>query len=185
MAERFALFLDRDGTLIRYVNYLHRPEEVELLAGVAGSLSFLKKAGGILFLFTNQSGVGRGLFSQDAVEAVHRRMFELIGLGNDLFTEICVACEPPGQPSPYRKPSPRFILEVLAKYRIAKESAVMIGDNPSDWEAGINAGIQAVAVRSPIQTEHSEEIRAKLNVPIYDGLLDWVKESFPGAPIVP
>ena len=176
---KIAVFLDRDGTLIRHVHYLHRPEDVELLSGVRESLFHLKSAGGNLFLFTNQSGVGRGLFTMDAVEAVNQRMLELIGLGNDLFTEICVATEAPGQPTIYRKPSPRFILEIMAKYGISKENAVMVGDNPSDWEAGLNAGIQSIAVRSPVQTEHSEEIRSSLKVPIYDGLVDWVQESFP------
>lgn len=55
----------------------------------------------------------------------------------------------------------------------------MIGDNPSDWEAGLNAGIQSVAVRSPIQTDRSEQIRTSLNVPIYDGLIDWVRAVTP------
>ena len=70
----------------------------------------------------------------------------------NFFTEVCIATEMPSDEPGYRKPSPRFILESLAKHRIPKENAVMVGDNPTDWEAGNRAGIQVVAIESSVSS---------------------------------
>jgi len=141
-----ALFLDRDGTLIQHKPYLHKPEEVVLLPGTADALRRAREAGYLLFLFTNQSGVGRGYFTWDDVHRVHARMVELLGLGAGLFTETCVAPEHPDTPSLYRKPSPRFILEMIGKYRLQTDRCWMIGDAPSDWEAGRLAAIKSISL---------------------------------------
>ena len=89
-----AIFLDRDGTLIENRHYLSSPEGVALLPGVCEALARVREAGAKLFLFTNQSGVGRGYFTLADVEAVNRRMIEVLGLGDDLFAGICIAPEP-------------------------------------------------------------------------------------------
>ena len=169
-----AVFLDRDGTLIRHVHYLHEPEEVEILPGVRETLSHLLEQGVKLFLFTNQSGVARGLYTIDDVEAVNQRMVELIGLGESIFTDICIATEMPTDEPVYRKPSPRFILESLAAHRIVATDAVMIGDNPTDWEAGRRAGAQVVAIESSVSslTADAERIDPASTCPRFD---DWHK----------
>ena len=86
-----AIFLDRDGTLIENRHYLSTPEGVALLPGVQEALRRARDRRVKLFLFTNQSGVGRGYFTLADVEAVNRRMIDLLGLGDDLFARICVA----------------------------------------------------------------------------------------------
>jgi D-glycero-D-manno-heptose 1,7-bisphosphate phosphatase len=141
-----ALFLDRDGTLIEHKPYLHKPEEVVLLAGTADALRRAREAGYLLFLFTNQSGVGRGYFTCDDVHRVHARLVELLGLGADVFLETCVAPEHPDTPSLYRKPSPRFILEMIDKHRLQADCCWMIGDAPSDWESGRLAAINSISL---------------------------------------
>lgn len=88
------IFLDRDGTLIENRHYLSSPEGVALLPGVCEALARVREAGAKLFLFTNQSGVGRGYFTLADVEGVNRRMIEMLGLGDDLFAGICIAPEP-------------------------------------------------------------------------------------------
>jgi D-glycero-D-manno-heptose 1,7-bisphosphate phosphatase len=108
-------------------------------------------------------------------EAVNRRMIDLIGLGDDLFAGICIAPERPGGQTKYRKPSPRYILEMLTRFDLVAERSWMIGDSPSDWEAGIRAGINAAAI---VAKTASREIpmRCKvLGVPAYESLTDWVK----------
>ena len=72
-----AIFLDRDGTLIENRHYLSSPEGVALLPGVCEALARVREAGAKLFLFANQSGVGRGYFTLADVEAVNRRMTPL------------------------------------------------------------------------------------------------------------
>jgi D-glycero-D-manno-heptose 1,7-bisphosphate phosphatase len=169
-----ALFLDRDGTLIVHEPYLHDPGRVVLLPGVREALARARRAGVKLFLFTNQSGVGRGMFTLADVEAVNRRMLDLLNLGHDLFTATCIAPEAPGEASPYRKPSPRFIREMLAGHRIDAAAAWMVGDSPVDWEAGLAAGINVAAVVPDPTAPKAPERRADLGVAAYPTLLDWL-----------
>lgn len=138
---RKALFLDRDGTLIIDKHYLSDPAGVELLPGVVEGLRHARERGYLLFLFSNQAGVGRGYYTVEAAHAVNDRMLELLGLGPDLFAGICLATEAPDQPIVYRKPSPRYINEMVARHALDKTACVMVGDRETDIEAGRNAGI--------------------------------------------
>ena len=141
-----ALFLDRDGTLIPDKDYLADPAGVELLPDVPAALRRARELGYSLFLFTNQSGIGRGYFTLADTHRCNARMLELIGLGPELFAGTCIAPEAPEQPSLYRKPSPRFILESIAQHGLDPAHCWMIGDRESDLEAGLNAGIRSAAV---------------------------------------
>ena len=165
-----ALFLDRDGTVIVHRPYLHQPADVELMPGAAAALGRARAEAWKIFLFTNQSGVGRGLFSLADAEAVNQRMIELLGLGHDLFDGSCIAPEAPDQPSLYRKPSPRFIVESLQSHRLSAENCWIIGDTPTDWGAGMAAGIRACAVRSDLTTLETERVRHSLGVPLFANL---------------
>ena len=141
-----ALFLDRDGTLILDKHYLADPAGVELIAGVADGLQRARALGYKLFLFTNQSGIGRGLHTLDDVHRVNARMEELLRLPLPLFTDICIAPESSDQPTVYRKPSPRFIVESLARHQLDPAQCWMVGDREGDIQAGLNAKISAAAV---------------------------------------
>ena len=173
-----AIFLDRDGTLIENRHYLASPEGVAVLPGVREGLRLARERGAKLFLFTNQSGVGRGYFTLADVEAVNRRMIEAIGLGDDLFAGICIAPERPDEPPVYRKPSPRFIHEMLAKHVLAAETAWMLGDAPSDWEAGLSAGIRSAAIVPDPDAETQRERRLALGVLAYASLHEWAVRMF-------
>lgn len=140
-----ALFLDRDGTLIHDPGYLHEPENVVLLPGVAGALRELRKRGALFFLHTNQSGPARGMFTLSDVLACNARMEELIGIP-DLFAAVCIADEPPGTPGGYRKPSPRFILETIERFGLDSGRCLVVGDKRRDLESAANAGIGAVRI---------------------------------------
>jgi len=72
------IFLDRDGTLNAEVNYLHRPEDLQLLPGVPGALRRLKEAGYKLVVVTNQAGVARGYYKEADVDALHRYLNEIL-----------------------------------------------------------------------------------------------------------
>lgn len=141
-----AIFLDRDDTLIPDRPYLSDPAGVELLPGVTDALRQARALGYQLFLFTNQSGIGRGYYTLADAERCNARLVELLGLGADIFTDICIAPEAPDQPAVYRKPSPRFILESIARHRLDPAHCWMVGDRESDLLAGLNAGIRAAGV---------------------------------------
>ena len=141
-----ALFLDRDGTLILDKVYLADPAGVELIPGVAGALRRVRSLGYKLFLFTNQSGIGRGYHTLDDAVRVNARMDEMLALPRPIFDEICIVPEAPDQPSLYRKPSPRFIAESIARHALDPAQCWMVGDREADIQAGLNAGIHAAAV---------------------------------------
>lgn len=174
-----AVFVDRDGTLIENRHYLASPEGVALLPGVRDAVARIRAAGARLFLFTNQSGIGRGYFTLADVQEQNRRLVELLDLGDDVFAGICVAPERPDEPPVYRKPSPLFIHETLAAYGLAAEAAWMVGDSPADWEAGVNAGIRVAAIITDPTVDPHRERRGALGVEDYAGLLDWVVATFP------
>jgi len=173
--EPRAVFLDRDGTLIENRHYLAEPAGVALLPGVREAVGAMLGAGARLFLFTNQSGVGRGYFTLADVEAVNRRMIDLLALGADVFTGVCIATERPDEPAAYRKPSPRFIQEMLAEHGIPAAAAWMVGDSPADWQAGLAAGVQVAAIvrDSAAEGEAEQACRLKLGVPAYAGVREW------------
>jgi D-glycero-D-manno-heptose 1,7-bisphosphate phosphatase len=141
-----ALFLDRDGTLIHDRNYLADPAQVELLPGVRETLHAFAAEGWRLFLFTNQSGIGHGLFTLETVERCNARLDELLALPAPGFTGTCIAPETPQMTQVYRKPSPRFILEMIARHNLDPRATWMAGDKASDVQAGLNAGVRAVLV---------------------------------------
>jgi D-glycero-D-manno-heptose 1,7-bisphosphate phosphatase len=140
------IFFDRDGTLIEHVPYLAKPDDVLLRPRTANAIRCALDAGYLLFLFTNQSGVGRGYFTLEDVRKTNARMIDLFGIGPDVFTQTCIPTERPDEPSRYRKPSPAFILEMVDAYNLDKAQSWMVGDAPSDWQAGINAGINVAAI---------------------------------------
>jgi D-glycero-D-manno-heptose 1,7-bisphosphate phosphatase len=143
-----ALFLDRDGTLILDKVYLADPAGVELLPGTTEALRHARELGYKLFLFTNQSGIGRGYHTLEDAHRVNARMEELIGLGSPLFADICIAPETSEQPQVYRKPSPRFILESIARHALDPARCWMVGDSAADLGAGRAAKINVAAVRT-------------------------------------
>ena len=141
-----ALFLDRDGTLIIDKHYLSDPAGVEIIPGVRAALQRAHALGYKLFMLTNQSGIGRGLYTLDDTLLVNARMETLLALHSPLFAGICIAPEAPDQPSLYRKPSPRYIQEMIARHHLDPAQCAMVGDRASDVQAGLNAGVRAVAV---------------------------------------
>ena len=143
-----AIFLDRDGTLIVDKVYLADPAGVELIPGAAEGLRRARARGYKLFLFTNQSGIGRGYHNLDDSRRVNARLEELLGLPQPVFDGVCIAPEAPGQPVVYRKPSPRFILEMIAAHGLDRTQCWMVGDSAADIGSGLAAGIGVAAVRT-------------------------------------
>ena len=143
-----ALFFDRDGTLIRDVPYLSNPEQVSLFPDTKAVLSSAREAGFLLFLFTNQSGIGRGYYTVKEVNAIHDRLLSDLNLGKDLFTGIKVAPEVPDQPINYRKPSPKYLLEMIDAHQLNPSHTWMIGDRTSDIKAGLNAGVRVAGLKT-------------------------------------
>jgi D-glycero-D-manno-heptose 1,7-bisphosphate phosphatase len=152
---RPAVFLDRDGTLNEDFGYVHRFEDFRWLPGAKDAIRRLNAAGVYVFVVTNQSGVARGLFGEDAVAALHARMREAlheVGAGVDDF-RYCphhpdVGIGPYRRVCTCRKPAPGMILDLIAHWPVDPARSVMVGDKAIDVEAGRAAGIAAEMVRS-------------------------------------
>jgi len=169
-----ALFLDRDGTIIVDKHYLADPAGVELIPGVRSALQRARELGYKLFLFTNQSGIGRGLYTLDDALLVNARMETLLALASPLFTDLCIAPEAPDQPSLYRKPSPRFIQEMIAAHQLDSAQCAMVGDRPSDVQAGLSAGIRSIAICTGEHTAETWRQHALQGVEIHADLAAFV-----------
>jgi len=85
MPENKALFLDRDGTLIRDAHYLKDPEKVEIIQGISEALGRIKQLGYLLFMHTNQSGIARGYYDWNEVHACNQKNVSRLRLGRKFF----------------------------------------------------------------------------------------------------
>ncbi len=162
-----AVFLDRDGTIIEEREYLHRPEDVVILPGAARALKRLQDAGFRLFIISNQSGVGRGLFTLAEVERVNQHLLDELGRAGVRFEKIYIAPEAPDTPSLGRKPSPQFLFDACAEFSLDLTQSFMIGDKLTDLECGWNAGLKScILVRTGygvgLERKYPEKLRNAL-----------------------
>lgn len=176
-----ALILDRDGTLIEHVPYLCDPAEVRLLPGVADALATARDAGARLFLHSNQSGIGRGLFDISAVHACNERMIELLGTGPTTFERICIAPEHPDEPSIYRKPSPAFAREILNEFAYHPMEVCYIGDRGNDLATARAAGTRGAGVATGLDDLRAEmrELGIEGIFPVFNSLSEAINYLFP------
>jgi len=138
-----AVFLDRDDTLMVNVPYLGDPARVEIFPEAAEALFQLRKAGFLLFVVSNQSGVGRGLISREQVFAVNAELTRQ--LDGDYIHAFYTSFSAPDDPyATDRKPSPELLLEAAEAHDIDLASSFFLGDRLSDIECGINAGCRTV-----------------------------------------
>lgn len=178
----YGLFLDRDGTLIEHIPYLSDPKQVRLLPGAKEALHKALQLGYRLYLFTNQSGIGRGYFSMEEAEACNARMIELLDLPQPGFSSICIAPESPQAPPVYRKPSPKFIQESIASHQLDPQHSYMVGDSIKDVEAGLRAGIQSVFIHNPsLPEEESLPEKYENKILKYNDLASFIA-TLPRAP---
>jgi len=153
-----AVFLDRDGTLIAEKNYLHRPEDVVILAGAGPALRKLAAAGFKLVMVTNQSGIGRGYFTLADAERVNDHLQRELARDGVTFAKIYIAPEAPDQPSRGRKPSPQSLWDARDELGLTLAESFMVGDKLIDLECGWNAGVkQSILVRTGYGAELERE----------------------------
>lgn len=149
-AGRPALFLDRDGTLNHDTNYPATPDEIVVIAEIVPVIRAANAAGIPAIIVTNQSGVARGLLDWRDFARVNGRLLELLeaeGCAIDMV--LACAWHEAGQPPlniadhPMRKPNPGMILLAEEILGIDRARSIIVGDKPSDMEAGRRAGLAA------------------------------------------
>jgi D-glycero-D-manno-heptose 1,7-bisphosphate phosphatase len=145
-ASHRAVFLDRDGTIMEDSSCFGDLDRVVLIPGAAAALKTLQDAGYRLFVITNQSGVGRGYFSREAVEAIHAHLDEYFAKAGVRFDRYYVCPHHPEDNCECRKPKPKFLLDAAREYGLDLSRCFMVGDRESDIQAGINAGTRTILV---------------------------------------
>jgi D-glycero-D-manno-heptose 1,7-bisphosphate phosphatase len=147
-----ALFLDRDGVLNEDQGYVHRWEDFRWIPGAKEAVAAFNRAGWLVIVVTNQSGVGRGLYTEDEMHALHARMNAELAAAGARVDAIYFCADHPEAPleryrhpdPPGRKPNPGMILQALAEWPIDAGRSILVGDKPSDLEAALRAGIRGV-----------------------------------------
>jgi D-glycero-D-manno-heptose 1,7-bisphosphate phosphatase len=157
-----AIFLDRDGTIIVEKHYLHKVEDILLIAGAGPALKRLQQAGFRLFIISNQSGVGRGYFTLAEVDKVNQHLAEEFARQGVRFEKIYVAPEAPDVPSRGRKPSPQFIFDARDEFGLDLARSYIIGDKQVDLECGRNAGLRRSIL---VRTGYGAELERSLARP--------------------
>lgn len=150
-----AIFLDRDGTINKYVGFLRNVDEMQLIESVSTAVKKINTSGYLAIIITNQPVIARGETSFEELEEIHNKMETLLGNDgaylDDIFycphhpdkgfvgerIELKIDCE-------CRKPKPGLFIEAAEKYNIDLENSWMIGDTLSDMEAGKNAGCNTI-----------------------------------------
>ncbi|MBZ0266475.1 D-glycero-beta-D-manno-heptose 1,7-bisphosphate 7-phosphatase [bacterium] len=142
------VFLDRDGTLIIDKHYLHKPEEVELFPGAGEAVARLNQSGILVVLVTNQSGVGRGMFSETDVIKVHDHLQNLLAAYGAYLDAIYYCTNAPEDNAECRKPNPGMLIEAARKFQVDLKKTVIIGDKMADLEAGRRVGAITILVKT-------------------------------------
>src|SRR5262249_23400709 len=162
-----AVFIDRDGTIMEDCDYCSDPKDVRIFPGVLEALQRLKSRGFKLIVITNQSGIGRGLFTLDQYRAVEAEVLRQLGDGLIDATYFCP--DAPGQHSSCRKPAPGMIVKAARDHQIDLSHSFLIGDKEIDVECAHNAGVRAIRVQTGIQRKLTESTA------------DWVADNLPAA----
>jgi D-glycero-D-manno-heptose 1,7-bisphosphate phosphatase len=155
-----AVFLDKDGTLIEDVPYNVDPARMRLLPGVRAGLQALHSRGYRLIVVSNQSGVARGYFAEDALMAVEQRLRGLLAeAGVPLAGFYYCPHHPEGINASYaitcdcRKPEPGLLLKASTVQGIDLRQSWLVGDILDDIEAGRRAGCKTILIDNGNETE--------------------------------
>jgi len=162
-----AVFIDRDGTIMEDTDYCSDPRDVRIFSGVLEALRRLKSRSFKLIIITNQSGIGRGLFTLDQYRAVESEVLRQLGDGLVDATYYCP--DAPGQHSTCRKPAPGMVVQATRDHPIDLSRSFLIGDKEIDVECAHNVGLRAIRVRTGDQGNMTGT------------MADWIADDLPGA----
>lgn len=141
-----AVFLDRDNTLIKDPGYSHDPQGIEFIEGAIEALKLLHQNNFLLIIITNQSGIGRGIFSLKELEAVHKRLNELLTEKGIPLAGIYYCPHHPDDNCVCRKPKPYLIHQAAKEHDIDLAKSFLIGNDLRDMQTGKDAGVKTISV---------------------------------------
>lgn len=177
-----AIFLDRDGTINKYVGFLRKPEELELIDGAAEAIKKINASGYLAIVVTNQPVIARGEVTVEELEVIHNKLETELGKYGAYIdglyycshhpdkgfegeiVELKIDCE-------CRKPKPGLHLSAAADFNIDLASSWMIGDGKNDVGAGKNAGCRTVLIAEERNEDYGADMRVDSLLAAVEGIL--------------
>lgn len=172
-----AVFLDRDGTVIRDMVYLNDPNQIYFFDESYAALSMLHNAGYLLILVTNQSGVARGLVQIENLHKINEIVVDTYAKHNIPIAAVYYCPHPVDGGCSCRKPKPGMLLDAAKKFDIDLKNSWMVGDRLTDVDAGLAAGCRSVLLTEA----HPEKMPtgAFVTVNVLEAATVILKESNP------
>ena len=165
---RPAVFLDRDGTIVREVDYLRSAHSLRLLPGAAEAIRRLNRAGYAVVIATNQSGIARGLLTEDDLKGIHGTLIQRLAKRGARIDAIyyCphhpqAAVERYRRRCRCRKPQSGMLARAARDLQLDLARSVAVGDSARDIEAGQRAGCRTVLVRTGYGAEAEADLRQR------------------------
>ncbi len=150
-----AIFLDRDDTIMEDSGYINSPQQVKLVPGAAGALADLRKMGYKIIVVSNQSGVARGIITEQAIAQIHEKLKQLLAEQSAYLDRIYYCpYHPDGvvakyrKDSDWRKPKPGMLLAAAKEMNIDLSDSWMVGDDYRDIAAGKAASCRTILIKS-------------------------------------
>lgn len=163
--------LDRDGVINRDSPlFIRSPEEWQPLPGALEAIARLVQGGFLVVVASNQSGVGRGLFSAATLDAIHRRMNGAVEAAGGRLAGIFVCPHAPEDGCDCRKPLPGLLRQIGQRFAIPLEDMPVIGDSERDLQAAWAVGARAILVRTGNGRQTETRLAGTEKVEIYDDL---------------
>jgi D-glycero-D-manno-heptose 1,7-bisphosphate phosphatase len=184
--RRPAVFLDRDGVIIENrADYVRSLADVAFLPGALEALARLNQArpGWAILMATNQSPVGRGLLTLEAVQAINGYVLEHVYAAGGRIDQIYLCPHHPQAGCACRKPAPGMLLQGAAEWGVDLATSVFIGDAASDVLAGLAAGVRPLLVRTGLGADQAAELdRLGLRPQIFPDLAAAIAFVLAGSP---
>ena len=165
-----AVFFDRDGTIVEDTGYIHKAEDFKLLPNAIEGLRRLRKF--MIFIVTNQSGIGRGIYKLEDFKKFNDRMIEELGKHKIRIEKIYYCPHAPEHNCDCRKPKTKLLEEARGEFEINLEKSFVIGDQTADIELGKNANCRSILVLTGNGNKTKNEIKADF---VAEDLLDAAK----------
>jgi len=144
------VFLDRDGTFIQdpLDERVDREDKIELFPDTIDALKYLAENDFAVVVVTNQAGISEGRINKDDFHRIHRKVLEMLEPSGVKILKTFMCPHDSNDGCDCRKPKPKMLLEALDEFGAIPEHTYYVGDNVSDIEAGINAGMKTVLVET-------------------------------------
>ena len=154
-----AIFLDRDDTICEDAGYLSNPEQLKIFPFAAQAIRILNENDFLVILITNQSGIARGFFDENALREIHEKLISELAKENAKLDAIYFCPHKSEDDCNCRKPKTGMIEQATKDFEIDLQNSWMIGDKAIDVETGFNAGTKTVLVLAGYGQKETEKLK--------------------------